>query len=56
MMLVVRRDIHSSSGKLKKVKQALIDLSRQDTVKGIVSFHFLLNCSKNSIAVFFDEA
>jgi hypothetical protein len=55
-MLVVRRDIHFSSGKLKKIKQALMDLSRQDTDEGIVSFHFFLNCSKNFIALFFEEA
>ena len=56
MIFVVRRDIHSSMGKSKKVKQASMDLSRQATADGIAFAHLDLNSPYNAMAVSFDGA
>jgi hypothetical protein len=42
-MLIVLNEIHSSSGKLKKVKQKLMDLSRQEVAEGRFFYYFSLN-------------
>jgi len=55
-MFVVLNEIHSSSGKLKKVKQASMDLSKQLTAEGRSLLHLCLKSSKNSIAFCFEEA
>jgi len=56
MTLVVRKEIHSSSGKLKKVKQELMDFSKQLVAEGNVSFHFCWKTSKCSKDFFLEEA
>jgi hypothetical protein len=55
-MFVVLNEIHSSSGKLKKVRQASIEVSRHFTAEGRSFSHLSINLSKNSLAFFFDEA
>jgi len=56
IMFVVLNDIHSPSGKLKKVRQAFIEVSRHFTAEGRSFSHLSINLSKNSLAFFFDEA
>jgi len=56
IMLVVLNDIHSSSGKLKKVRQESIEVSRHFTAEGISFSRLSANWPKNSRAFFFDEA
>ena len=56
MTLVVRKEIHSSSGNLKKVKQESMDLSKQLVAEGNVSFHFRWKISTNSNDFFLEEA
>ena len=56
MIFVVLNEILSFSGKLKKDKQASIDFSKQLTAEGIFFSHLLLNVSKDSSAVPFEEA
>jgi hypothetical protein len=55
-MFVGLNEIHSSSGKLKKVRQASIEVSRHFTAEGRSFSHLSINLSKNSIAFFLDEA
>ena len=54
--LVVRKEIHSPSGKLKKVKQESMDLSKQLVAEGNSSCHFCWNISKHSRDFFLEEA
>lgn len=42
-MFVVLKDVHSSSGNLKNVKQAFIDCRNDFTAEGSSFSHFLLN-------------
>jgi hypothetical protein len=55
-MLVALKEIHSSSGKLKNVKQASIERLRNFIAEGRSFSHLPLKVSKNSRSFFFDEA
>jgi len=56
MMLVVRNDIHSSSGNEKKVRQASREFDKHLTAEGISFSHFSAKDTANSSAFFRDEA
>jgi hypothetical protein len=56
MMFVVRGDIHSSGGNLKKVKQESMDLARHLTAEGISRSHLSPKTWNNSFAFFKDGA
>jgi hypothetical protein len=56
MTLVVRRQIHSSSGKFRYVKHASREFSRHFTADGISFSHLAVNCVKNSMAFFLEVA
>ncbi len=53
MILVVLREIHSSSGKLKKVRQASRPFSRHATADGRSFSHFILNSMKSFTGLVF---
>ena len=55
-MFVVLNDIHSSSGKLKNVKQASMDLSKQLAAEGRSFPHLCFNISNNPKAFSFEGA
>ncbi len=55
-MLVVRKDIHSSSGKEKKVRQVSREFDRHFTAEGSSFSHLPAKVTANSSAFFFDEA
>jgi len=52
----VRNEIPSSLGKLKKVQQESMDISKQLVAEGNVSCHLLWNIPKYSKAFFLEEA
>jgi len=56
IMLVVLKEIHSSSGQIKKLRHSSIEFSRHFTAEGRSCCHLYLKISKNSIAFFFEEA
>jgi hypothetical protein len=55
-MLVVRNEIHSPSGKLKKVKQESMDFSKQLVAEGNVSSHLFWNIAQYPRAFFLEDA
>jgi hypothetical protein len=56
MTFVVRKHIHSSSGKLRYVKQEASDFSRHLTADGSSLSHLDLKSLKNSTAFLREEA
>ena len=56
MILVVRKEIHSSSGKLKNVKQAFKERSNVVTAEGISLAHLSLKVLEKTLAFSWDEA
>ncbi len=56
MKFVVRSEIHSTSGKLKKVRQEWIVLYRQDTADGRAVSHFSTKTLKSPTTFFLEVA